>query len=265
MHYKTLVRLSNIIGLVSIALLVYWVFTFICILVFNLKIFGENVSETFYLSIVAILALMTGSLIINIMFNLTRIAEKHNQDEIKGGQQTGKKLGLAVGISFPLVLALLFFGNYLTSNKKEESLIASAKSIIETNHEKSDKLLYYTFHKNWITQTQDILSIYAKTDKHFPQVSVIVPDSIDQTNVFLGFSDYQPNPLDTLPPLKKDFIQSTTQEERKYLNLVFYHNLNEVKFNTKNGGYELWYPYVKNGKRIILYFSEHRSYGKYGS
>jgi hypothetical protein len=80
MNNKTLVRLSNIIGIVSIILLVYWVFVFVSIEVFGLKVFRENMTETFYLSVVGILALMLGALIINVMFNLTRIAEKHYQD-----------------------------------------------------------------------------------------------------------------------------------------------------------------------------------------
>lgn len=80
MNNKFLVKLSNAIGLISIVLLVYWVFTFIVITVFNFKVFRENMTETFYLSVLGIIALMLGSLIINIMLNLTRIAEKHNKD-----------------------------------------------------------------------------------------------------------------------------------------------------------------------------------------
>ena len=120
MNYKTLVKLSNIIGIISIILLVYWVFVFISITVFGLKIFRENITETFYLSVVGVLALMLGSLIINVMFNLTRIAEKHNQDELSVPKQVNKKMGLLFGLSFPLIFGLLFAGDYITSRKKEE-------------------------------------------------------------------------------------------------------------------------------------------------
>jgi hypothetical protein len=82
MNNKALVRLSNIIGIISILLLVYWVFVFISIQVFGFKVFRENLTETFYLSVLGILALMFGALIINVMFNLTRIAEKLNQDNV---------------------------------------------------------------------------------------------------------------------------------------------------------------------------------------
>lgn len=265
MNNKSLVRLSNIIGIISIILLVYWVFVFISITVFGLKVFKENITETFYLSVVGILALMFGSLIINVMFNLTRIAEKHNQDEINVSKRANKKLGLLFGLSFPLVFGLLFGGDYLTSKKKEKMLISSAKSIVENNKEKSDKLLNYSFNESWIIETNHILDLYSKTDKHFPYVSVIVSDSIDKSQVFLGFRDYYGKINDTIQPIKKDFIQQTTKEEREYLDKVFYQNLDEVRFSASDGRYELFYPYIKNGKKIILYFSDYQRYGKIGS
>lgn len=265
MNNKSIVRLSNIIGITSIILLVYWVFVFISITVFGLKVFRENITETFYLSVVGILALMFGSLIINIMFNLTRIAEKHNQDDINVSKRTSKRFGLLFGLSFPLVFGLLFGGDYLTSKKKEKMLISSAKSIIENNIKKSDKLLNYSFNESWIIETDNILDLYSKTDTYFPNVSVIVVDSIDKSQVFLGFRDYYGKLNDTIQPIKKNFIQQTTKEEREYLDNVFYKNSDQIKFSASDGRYELFYPYIKDGKRIILYFSDYQRYGKIGS
>jgi len=265
MNNKALVRLSNIIGITSIILLVYWVFIYISITVFGLKVFRENLTETFYLSVVGILALMFGALIINIMFNLTRIAEKHNQDDINNTKTASKKLGLIFGLSFPLVFGLLFAGDYLTSSKKEKMLISSAKSIIENNIEKSNKLVNYSFDEKWIIETGDILDLYAKTDKHFPYVSVIVADSIENSQIFLGFGGDYGELNDTIPPLKKNFIQQTTKEEREYLTRVFFKNFDEVQFSASDGRYKLFYPYFKNGKRIVLYFSDYQRYGKIGS
>lgn len=265
MNNKALVRLSNIIGIISIVLLVYWVFIFISITVFGLKVFRENLTETFYLSVIGILALMAGALIINVMFNLTRIAEKHNQDDINSAKKKSRKLGLLFGLSFPLIFALLYGGDYFTSIKKEKMLISSAKSIIEGNLEKSNKLVNYSFDEKWLLETDDILDLYAKTDKHFPNVSVIVADNIDKSKVYLGFRNYSKVPNDTIPPNKKDFIQETTQEEREYLNKVFFNNYEGIRFSAKDGRYELFYPYFNNGKKIVLYFSEYQRYGKFGS
>lgn len=265
MNNKALVRLSNIIGITSIILLVYWVFIFISITVFGLKVFRENLTETFYLSVVGILALMFGALIINVMFNLTRIADKHNQDDITNAKTKSKKIGLIFALSFPIVFGLLFGGDYLTSVKKEKMLIASAKSIIENNIEKSNKLVNYSFDEKWILETDDILDLFSKTDTHFPYVSVIVADSIDKSQIFLGFRDSDENINDTIPPVKKDYIQQTTKEEREYLTSVFYKNNNEVRFSASNGRYKLFYPFSRDGKKIILFFSDYQLYGKIGS
>jgi hypothetical protein len=264
-NLKSLVRLSNLIGIISIILLVYWVFIFISIEVFGLKVFRENMTETFYLSVIGILALMFGALIINVMSNLTRIAEKHNQDESQGVKKTYGKLGLLFWLSFPLIIGLLFGGDYLTSVKKEKMLIASAKSIIENNKEKSDILVNYTFDEKWMIQTEEILNLFAKTDKHFPYVSVIVADSIDNSVVYLGFRSYYGQPNDTILPQKKNFIHQTTKEERDYLVKVFKGGYEEVRFSANDGQYELFYPYSKNGRKIILYFSDFQRFGKLGS
>ena len=69
MNAKSLVRLSNLVGTVAIILLIYWVFIFIAIQVFGLKVFRENLTETFYLSVLGILALMIGALIMAVLRN----------------------------------------------------------------------------------------------------------------------------------------------------------------------------------------------------
>ncbi|MBY0425432.1 MAG: hypothetical protein K2Q22_07345, partial [Cytophagales bacterium] len=167
--------------------------------------------------------------------------------------------------SFPVVFTLLYVGDYLTSSKKEKMLISSAKSIIISSTEKSDKLLNYSFDKKWMLETNHILDLYSNTDKHFPHVSVIVPDSIDKSKVFLRFEDYYGELEDTAQPSKMKFLLKTTKEEREYLSNVFYQNEDEVRFSASDGRYELYYPYSKNGKRIVLFFSDYQRYGKIGS
>ncbi|CAD0007481.1 peptidase [Flavobacterium salmonis] len=264
MNAKQIVKLSNIIGITSIILLVYWVFTFIMIEVFGLKIFRENMTETFYLSVLGILALMVGSLIINLMFNLTRIAERDNQDLINN--KSNRLRFITLLFIFPLIAIILFGGDYLTSAKKEKLLIKSAESIIETNKVNSDKLVNYTFSESYIKETADVLEILSGTDKNFPSVTVIVKDSIKGSPVYLGFSDFFEGSLkDTIHPQKRRYLYQTTKEEREYLNSIFDKNSSELRYSANDGTYELFYPYKKNGKTIIIYFSEQQRYGKLGS
>jgi hypothetical protein len=265
MHPKTLVRISNIIGTVSIILLLYWVFTFISIQVFGFKVFRKNLTETFYMSVLGILALMFGALIINVMFNLTRIAQKHNLDENNYKASTPKKLNWIFAVSFPVLFGLLFIGDYFTSKKKESLLIDAARSIIQDNAKKANRLANYSFTKKWITETGDILSLLSKTDKYFPHVSVITKDSIDNSNVFLGFQRYYGDEQDTTQPLKKNYILQTTKEERDYLNSVFDRGIKATRFSAHDGSYELYYPVFRENKTIVLYFSDYQRYGKMGS
>jgi len=267
MNNKTLVKLSNIIGIISIILLIYWVFIFISITVFELKIFRENITETFYFSVLGILALMFGALMINIMFNLTRIANKHNNDDIKGVRQTSKTLLWLFIFSFPVLFSFLYIGDHLTAKKKEKMLIASAKSILENDLQKKDQLMDYTFDWEWIQETGEILRLYSKIDTHFPHVSVIVSDTIGHTDVYLDFGAYAHsyNIHDTIPPIKTNYIRNTTKVEREYLEKIFSGSEEQIRFSAHKGRYELFYPYIRNNKRIVLYFSDYQRYGKMGS
>ena len=266
MNHAKLVKLSNIIGITSIILLIYWVFVFIAITVFDLRVFRENMTETFYLSVFGILALMFGALMINIMFNLTRIAEKHRQDENHQIRKSSKRLTIFFILSFPVLFAFLYFGDFMSSMKKEKMLISSAQSVIESDNNKIAKLAQYSFNKEWIIETADILSFYSGIDTHFPHISIIVSDTLDHTTVFLGFDTYAGiSRNDTIQPKKIKYIRNTTKEEREYLEKVFSGNRDEIRFSAHRGRYELFYPYSKNGKKFVLFFSDYQRYGKIGS
>lgn len=261
MTSKQLVKVSNIIGIISIILLVYWVFTFVTIEVFGLKVFRQNMTETFYLSVMGILALMAGALIVNIMFNLTRIADKSDSENIQ--KKSSGKLFIALILLFPIIAGLLFLGDFITIQKKEKLLIKSAKSIIENNKTKSEKLLNYSFSKKYVKETGDILEIYQNTDKYFPNVAVIVSDTIGVSKVYLTFDEYYDNEInDSIKLDKKDYMLKTSQDERDYLEKVFSGQTKEIRYTSNDGNYEMFYPYIKNNKKVVLFFSDYHKYGK---
>ncbi|WP_373517008.1 hypothetical protein [Pricia sp.] len=148
------------------------------------------------------------------MLNLTRIADKHNKDDIYSKKEKPKKSLLLFVSSLPLIIALLFYGNYRTSQKKEKMLIASAKSIIENNVMKVDKLLDYSFERIWISDVEDLLDILSKTDENFPYISIVQKDSIQNIKVFLEFQSFHGNSTDSIRPLKKDYIFKSSKPER---------------------------------------------------
>lgn len=136
MNNKKIIKWTNKIALSTIILLVYWVFIFIAITVFGLKVFRENITELFYLSILGILGLLIGVVIVNIMFNLTSISESLNKSEHKNVNKKRNKLWtVLIILSFPLILGTLFFGDYRTTKIREQNLIKAAQYSIEKNQE----------------------------------------------------------------------------------------------------------------------------------
>lgn len=278
MNAKFLVKLSNGVGIFAILLLVYWVFSFILIQVFGLKIFRAHMTESFLLSILGILALMGGALMLNIMFNLTRIAERNTQGPAT--QTKPKKVIFTLLALFPLIAATLFAGDYLSTQKKQQFLENSAEKILQDQKTTINQIANYQFTTTYIANTAQQLEFIKQLDSAFNRVEVIVPEQINASRVYLHFDEHgirkraaADDELDAtqqaLPHTvlnKSDYIQQTSLDDRNYLDQSFKNNLNTPRFTSKDGHYELFYPYQINGKTmIILNFSDYQRYGKFGS
>ena len=286
MNAKKLVKATNIIGMVAVTLLVYWVFALILIQVFGLKVFREHITEIFLMSILGILAVMGGTLMLNIMLNLTRIAERGQEEEVRGGRKTVYLL-LAV---FPILAALLFGGNYLTIRQKRDILTQSSERIVKDNPAQLDALTDYRFDLAYIKKSSEILDLMAKDDLSFKSAMIIVQDKIDNKPVYLAFSadssrltlsdeavpvanqnaegsdNFVVNRNGEKVAVKKtDYVYSPDLKEREYLQKVFAGQTQEMRYEAEDGHYSLCHPYRKNGKTIILCFSDYQEYGKIGS
>ena len=286
MNAKKLVKATNIVGMVVVVLLVYWVFALILIQVFGLKVFREHITEIFLMSILGIFAVMGGTLMLNIMLNLTRIAERGQEEESKGGRKT---LCLLLAV-FPLLAALLFGGNYLTIQQKRDILIQSSERIVKDNPAQIDALADYRFDLAYIRKTSEILDLMAKDNSSFKSAVIIVPDKIDNKSVYLAFSadssrltlsdevvpttnqnaegsdNFVVNRNGEKVAVKKtDYVYSPDLKEREYLQKVFAGQTQEMRYEAEDGHYSLCHPYRKNGKTIILCFSDYQEYGKIGS
>lgn len=262
MNAKKIVRLSNTICIVSVLLLTYWVFTFIVMEVFGLKVFRENITETFYFSILAIIALMSGALITNVMFNLTRIAEKHNDDAAET-RPPRKSRTIAFIVSFPLLVALLFAGDFLTSRKKEALLIESAESMTTGNRAIIDGIGAYEFSREWIVNAEEKLELLSNMDVNYGNVSLVASDTIDGIPVFLMFGRSRFEGDEELSMV--DFIFKSDIEQRDYLDGVFGSGKRDSRFTSSDGEYEMFVPVEIGGRTLVLYFQDRQRYGKLGS
>lgn len=259
MNSKKMVRLSNVIGLIAVLALVYWVLIFITTEVFRLKIFAETITQIFNWGIIGILALIFGALIINIMFNLSRIADKVNNDNEAAVKRPGIGIILFIG-SLPILIVCLFLGNYLSTKKLENELKNSADGIIKSYKTEIDKISNYTFDKNWVNDTMALLSLMLRLDHNFNHMAVIIEDEINGSPFYLTF--YNGKQIGERDSLNKiDFIRKYDLEEREYFEKVFKENYNQKYFLSNKGSYHLFIPYENNDKKMILFFSDQRYYG----
>lgn len=243
MNKRKIVEFTNWTALISIAILVYWVFIFISVTVFGFKVFRENMTEAFYLSILGIFAILAGSIILNIMMNMTLISEhigQKRQPENGKNKVSRKPIILITFMSFPIIFLLLYMGDMNTSNVKEKLLLNSVESLVNEYPETLDKLSNYTFSEEFINNTANDLKILSRVEKNIPVATLIVKDEINGKDVFLEFRQW--NNFSKNNNVKEKFIFSTDIKERKYLLDVFSGKTMKHYFSGHDGEYEFYYP-----------------------
>ena len=267
MNRERMIQLTNTVAMVAIVLLMYWVFAFISITVFGLKVFRENITQTFYLSVVGILALLGGAVAANVVLNLSRIA-----DALAGARPAKSKPAGKPGrlrwpvflLSFPVLFALLYLGDVASSFKKREYLTTTASRIAEQNAGDIERLAKYTFNQRYVEASRDILIRLSREVKRFPSVSIIVMDEIDQRRTFLVFTQYSYWPNGGKNK-RHDYLFSASIADRDYLRAVLDGRRQDHRFSAHDGSYELYFPVKTSGKIVVLYFTDRSQYGKIGS
>ena len=258
-----IVKATNKIAIVTVVLLIYWVFIFVCSTVFGFKIFRENMTEMFMLSILGIFSILSGAIILNIMFNLTAIAEGRERMEAKT-VKNHKASTLAFIGSLIVIFMLLYAGDLATSKKKEKYLISSASDLIEEQKEIIERLSDYTFSRAYIEKATQDIKVLGKVEEKFPRITVITRDMLDGKPLLLGFTSYSGLGKGK-KTLKADYILPTSSEERKYLHSVFDGDSTKHRFSSNNGRYEIYYPVKTDKGQIVIHLSQHSRYGKIGS
>lgn len=267
---RAFVRLSNRIGIAAAVILIFWVFTTIVSEVADLQVFKRYLDKTIEMSIIGILALMASALMLNVMMNLTRIADSHDNASI--GDDTGKtKLwGGAFLAGFPLLLIILFGGDYLTQQEREQQLQMAAETMLQDYPGRFQQIGKFEFTPQWIEKTVDTVSLLERTDPNVGSVSIIIPDEFENVPAFLAFNGYRlgvskPEEDGAWVPQKEDFILQFNVEERAYLNDVFKSSTPVNLFLSESGSYQLYVPViVEKGRSYILRVSKYNRSGVLG-
>ena len=267
MNRDRIIKLTNMVAIVAIVLLIYWVFVFVSITVFGFKVFRENITQTFYLSVMGILALLGGAVAVSVVLNLSRIADALAGSRTVRSKPAGKPRRLrwlAFMLSFPVLFALLYLGDLASSIKKREYLTTSASRIVEQNTGDIERLAKYAFNQRYVEESRAILIRLSREVRRFPSVSIIVMDEIDQRRTFLVFTQHSYWP-DGGKNKRHDYLLSASIADRDYLRAVFEGRRQDFRFSAHDGSYELYFPVKTSGKTIVLYFTDRSQYGKIGS
>ncbi len=264
MSKEKIVKITNVLAILAITLLIYWVFTFVSIKVFGFKIFQSNIMDSFNFSILGILALMAGALMLNIMMNLSMIAENRQKIvEHIPHKSFGKKVYL-VFLTFPLIFLFLFYGDYSNSKKTELYMIESVEYIVEEYKEKITDIVQLQPDSIYFEKVNNTIEFLEKQDEKFPSVSFLYQTDFDSDKVIIELNGrgYRQNSLINNNP---NLIFSSSKEEKVYLKSVFNNKVSDPLFSANDGKYELYYPvHTKNGT-IILFLNKRSRFGKYGS
>ncbi len=264
MNHNLIIRATNRIAFYTAIALVYWLFIFILVTVFDLKVFREKVTASFFLSIFGIFSILGASIFLNIMVNLSKISSALEKDNMPELSHPNKKIFWGVVLSIPVIIIGLFVGDYYSAQKKKNMLISSAEAMIAENQNELAVLAKYQFGMEYIREAAKILSVMEKIDKNFPDVKIIVPDVIGNKKVFLSFRGTLYS-SDKVSEEKQEYIYSATKEDRAYIEQVYSGKESSYLFKYKEGNYELYFPTEVKGKMILLYFSDYQRYGKFGS
>ena len=268
MNNDLLIKTTNRVAIYATVALIYWVFTFLTITVFDLKIFRERMTEMFFLSLLGIFAILGGAIILNVMSNLSKISAAvspaHESTPVQS--QTSKVRLIVLSLCFPLIVVVLFVGNNLSAERKKTLLIIRvAENLVSENQSSLTSLADYKFTSNYVKSTESTLNVLNKIDRSFPEVMVIFPDSIEGKSLYLGFGGRRYSADEKKEIEKSTYIYSTSREEREYLEKVFTTGQTEFRFHAEKGNYQLCFPTIIAGKKLVLYFSDFQRYGKFVS
>ncbi len=255
---KTIVKLSNSIGLIAIILLIFFVFGFIFTETFNLKPLLFQKKEVFALLLLALLALMAGALIVNIMFNLSRIASRHEPEQEDKPEKVNRLKWLFLS-GFPLIAIALFLGDYYYEAEAKKESIETATQILSKFQESNTEP--YSFSKSWVEQNEKELLALSQSFGNEGEIYLIWQDSLNQDNETFILSRYYDNSDDFEVDStfsKTDYLHILVGNEKGILEQLFGGKQKNIQQLRVGRTIESFLPFEKGGKQYVLKLSVFR-------
>ena len=252
---KTIVKLSNSIGLFSILLLIFLVFGFIVSVIFNLQFISFR-KDYFGISILAVLSLMAGALILNIMFNLSRIASR-GEPVAEDNPQKVKRLKWILLSGFPVVAIALVAGDNYSKEISSKKSLEFAKHL-QAQLAEEEKFGAYEFSKNWIDKSEKNLSFINQLNGRPGNFALIWQDTLNNKKHFFSISEYYENEEDSSAFEKETFMLHPDNEEAERIEKILNGELKTIQQERNGRNFESLIPFKQNKKTFILQYIEYQ-------
>jgi len=260
-----IVSMSTGIMIFTILFILLWFVIFITTSVFDLKVFEQKTSEFFFMSIMTAVTIVACAAFLSISLNMGIIADsKIKEMQTETTQYSWKKILLYFSGSVVLIIALLFFGDFLTKNYEKTRLISESKNVIERYKKSVDKIGYCLSDEDEIGAIPDILAFFSELKKDFQSVDLITNGKFEGQTVFLLITSRTEKKDLKKPYFNRSFYKCNKQD-CDYLESVLNKGSDKILFYSQDSGYYLYEPIKSKGKKYILLFSKFREYGRMGS
>lgn len=267
MKNQTIVQWCNRLAMLAILALLYWVLLFSVNEVFDLRILRERSTTAFGFVVLGILALLAGSLMLNIMFNLTRIAERVEHAALAPASASESKRSsprrwlLGFTALTTLSVALMFAGDARTRMLKKDLMLQTAQAISSQNQAALRQFAQQELTANSVNPLAQQLELVRKSTEFVNEVYVLRPEKIlGQDNIVA--IEHELPPEDKKPFSSLDLAFKATQQQRTYLNAAFAGQTDAPLYVSRGGRYWLLYPVRLDNKVLVLFLSDEQAYGK---
>jgi hypothetical protein len=260
-----LVKLTVTIILLTIAGILIWFFGLILTLTFDLNVFDKG-SMGFMASILGgAFVLAACSALLNLVLNLSIIAEKSVTAEEKNEpSRLNYKSAIIFGGALIITAAFLFIGDHLSRDSFKKKLTSEVHDIIVRYPKSIEKIGTSIQDKKTLHEIPSILSFLSKLKHEFPSVIMITSGSINSEKAFLRITPYT-HEDDMLKPAFNNSFYECGKKDCDYLEKIFSGKTNEKYFWNDNDNYFYYIPISSGDKTFILLFSKLQRYGKIGS
>lgn len=259
MNIKTKMLLTktttSIIILTTLFILVWFIGSIIST-TFNLSVFNEKSIVFLASSLGGAFVLIMCSAILNVVINISIIAEKNIDTSEKISTKINYlKIFLAFILGVFVIAAFLFSGDYISKEKEKSSLIKEAKDVMARYSNSINTIKNDPLSKDVPTT----LGFLSSIKEQFQYVTLITNEKYNNDNTYIETT--KNTVIDkNLPLLGRSFYKCSTVD-CDYISKVFLNNKKEEYFYKSGDILNLYIPYFENEKVFILLFSKYNRYG----